>query len=179
MTHELFYIASSLGAGVFLASVVYTRRHRVGVSPAVRPQILPVDLEAFRNLMDPAEREYLRAKLSASEFRSVQRRRVAAALDYVVCVKQNAAILQQLGEDARAAVQPEIAAAGAHLVDSALRLRVSAARLSARLYLGWMLPGWDASSAPLADGYQDLCGLVAQLRRMRYANSAVHAAAVR
>ena len=178
MTHELFYVVSGLVVVVFLVGLAYTRRGSLSAA-ADGPAIQPVDLEAFRNLMDPAEREYLRGKLSASEFRAVQRRRLAAALDYVSCVKQNAAVLQELGEAARVAPQPEIAEAGIRLVDSALRLRVSAARVKTRLYAAWLLPGWDISSAPLADGYQDLCGLVAQLRRMRYANPAAHASAVR
>ncbi len=43
----------------------------------------PVDLEAFRNLLDPREEDFLRASLLPREFRVIQRERMRAAVDYV------------------------------------------------------------------------------------------------
>ena len=42
------------------------------------PEIRPVDLEAFRNLMDTEEEKYLRERLPPAQFRAVQRKRLVA-----------------------------------------------------------------------------------------------------
>lgn len=78
----------------------------------------PVDIDAFRNLIDPAEEEFLRENLPAGEFRAVQRERLRAAVEYVSCAAHNAAILVRLGESARLNLDPKISEAGQQLLDS-------------------------------------------------------------
>jgi len=175
MTHELYFVLGALATAGFIVSVAYGRRRGTNANPS---QIMPVDLEAFRNLMEPAQREYLKRTLPRDQFRSVQRKRLMAAVDYVTCVKSNAVILQQVGESARAVADRQVAQAGEQLVDSAVRLRLYADKVKTRLYLGMLYPGLDVAPVAVADGYQELCGLVAQLRRMRYANAAVRSSAV-
>jgi hypothetical protein len=128
----------------------------------------PVDIEAFRNLIDPAEEDFLRENLSASEFRAVQRERLRAAVEYVSCATHNAAILVGLGEAARVSPDPKIAEAGQQLLDSALRLRIYALLSIIRLYLGIALPGAHLSAGRLADNYQHLSSLAGQLVFMQY-----------
>src|SRR2546430_12950059 len=81
----------------------------------------PVDIDAFRNLIDPAEEEFLRENLPASEFRVIQRERLRAAVEYVSCAAHNAAILVRLGEAARVSPDPKIAEAGQQLLYSFFR----------------------------------------------------------
>jgi hypothetical protein len=61
-------------------------------------QTRPVDIEAFRNIIDPSEEDFLRANLPASELRAVQRQRLLAAAEYVGNVAHNAALLLRLGQ---------------------------------------------------------------------------------
>src|SRR3954468_12224157 len=61
----------------------------------------PVDLIAFRNLMDPAQKEFLRGALPTREYRRQQRLRVRVAASYAKKVYANAAILIRLGEALR------------------------------------------------------------------------------
>src|SRR5271169_2783569 len=61
----------------------------------------PVDIEAFRNLIDPAEAEFLRSRLPPSEFRAIQRERLRAAAEYISSAARNAAVLVRMGEAAR------------------------------------------------------------------------------
>src|SRR2546421_5246853 len=82
----------------------------------------PVDIDAFRNLIDPAEEEFLRENLPAGEFRVIQRERLRAAVEYVSCAAHNAAILVRLGESARLNLDPKIAEAGQQLLATPLRL---------------------------------------------------------
>src|SRR2546429_8367388 len=76
----------------------------------------PVDIDAFRNLIDPAEEEFLRENLPAGEFRVIQRERLRAAVEYVSCAAHNAAILVRLGESARLNLDPKIAEAGQRIL---------------------------------------------------------------
>jgi hypothetical protein len=51
----------------------------------------PVDIDAFRNLVDPKEEAYLRANLLPTEFRTIQRERMGAAM-----VTSGAALIMRL-----------------------------------------------------------------------------------
>ena len=141
--------------------------HGEGLS-TVSAQVCPVDVLAFRNLVDPREEEYLRARLPVREFRKVQRKRLLAAISYVTCVAQNAAILLRLGEAARTSSDPEVVAAGQELVDAALRLRLYSLLVVPKLCLGVAFPAVPLSPAAIADKYQHVTGLVSQLGRMHY-----------
>jgi hypothetical protein len=61
-------------------------------------QLRPIDVDAFRNLIDEREEEYLRSHLPMREFRGVHRERMMAAVEYVWCAARNTSILMSLGE---------------------------------------------------------------------------------
>ena len=128
----------------------------------------PVDIDAFRNLIDPAEEDFLRDNLPGREFRAIQRERLRAALEYVSSAAHNAAILVRLGEAARASSDPKIAEAGRQLLDTALRLRLYALLATIRLYVGIALPGAHLSAGRLVDNYQHLSSLAGQLVFMQH-----------
>ncbi len=136
----------------------------------------PVDVEAFRNLIDPAEAEFLKSHLFPDQFRVIQRERLRAAVEYISAAAQNAAILVRIGEAARLSPEPSVAEAGERLVDSAIRLRLYAFQAIARLYVGILLPGASLSPAGLADSYERMTGLVFSLRRVQQSNRPVSAA---
>jgi hypothetical protein len=115
-----------------------------------------VDVEAFRNLIDPAEEEFLRLHLAPVEFRRIQRERLRAAVDYVVAVATNAAILLRVGEGARLNSNPETAASAQNLMDTALRLRLYALQALVVLYLGILLPGRRISVLRVAERYEQM-----------------------
>ncbi len=132
----------------------------------------PVDLEAFRNLVDAREEDFLRASLSRDEFRAVQRERTRAAVEYIRNSAHNAACLLRLGEAASRSSDPRIAEAGRRLIDSALRLRANALLSNTRLYVRLVFPESRLSYGQLADKYQDLSALASQLALMQYPTQA-------
>ena len=132
----------------------------------------PVDLEAFRNLVDPGEEDYLHSNLSSRQFRAVQRERMRAALEYVRNAAHNAAFLLRMGEAATQNVDPRIAQAGSQLVDSALRLRAYALLCAAKLYVRMVFPQARLSYGRLADNYQHLSALAGQLTLMQHPTQA-------
>lgn len=127
----------------------------------------PVDVDAFRNLVDPAEQSYLRAHLTKG-FAALHRLRMRAASRYVLSVFHNARLLLHVGVEASRNSDPQVAEAGRRLVDSALRLRWYALLALIRLYAGMALPGLQLSPTALADLYQQLNTAFLHLGRVRY-----------
>ena len=119
-------------------------------------QLRPIDVNAFRNLIDEREEEYLRAHLPLREFRGVHRERMLAAVEYVWCATRNTSILMSLGEAAKQSADPTVVAAADKLLENALRLRLYAIQSLPRLYLSMVFP--HASAAPhfIAETYDTM-----------------------
>jgi hypothetical protein len=138
--------------------------------------IRAVDLEAFRNLVDPDEEDFLRTNLPSSEFRRIQRERLRAAVEYVSCAAQNAAVLLRLADAGRRSSDPATAEAAEKLVQNALRLRLYALQAIPRLYLGMVLPGARITAVGIAERYEQMTRLVVLLGCLQYPTRGVSAA---
>ena len=115
-------IAAALALGIILRlAVTQTLQGKRSTNLAV--SIRPIDVEAFRNLINPAEDEYLRRRLPANRFRGVRRERLRAMAAYVHVAGSNAAVLVRVGEAALATGDARIAGAAQQLVNDALLLR--------------------------------------------------------
>jgi hypothetical protein len=131
-------------------------------------QLRPIDVDAFRNLIDENEEQFLRERLPPREFRGVHRERKLAAVQYIWCAAQNAAILIRLGEAARQNSDPAIAAAAEKLVGNALRLRLYAFQAIPRLYVTAVVPWAHASPNFVADTYDSMTRQVVMLGCLHY-----------
>src|ERR1700693_4846952 len=110
----ILVIAAALGL-VFILSLTLSRSLQVSTETGLANQIQPIDVEAFRNLVDPAEDDYLRRRLPASEFRVVRRERLRAMATYFQVAGKNAAVLVIMGQAA-------LSAGDAPTVEAARRL---------------------------------------------------------
>ena len=117
-------------------------------------QLVPVDIAAFRNLVDPNETLYLREKLAPAAFRTVQRQRQIAALAYVKAVAHNAALLIAMANPARTSPNPEVASTAQKVVEQALQLRIRSLLAILKLLAGIALPGLSVAGSSIADRYQ-------------------------
>ena len=160
-------VLASLLVLALLLRAAHSRRPNLNEPRELARQLQSVDIEAFRNLIDPAEEQFLRANLTRREFHAVRRERLLATLDYVRHASHNAAILSRLGEAARRNSDPRLAEAGQRLVDNAIRLRMFALFSMTQLYLGILLPGVHISPSRLAESYQQLTGLASQVTVMQ------------
>jgi hypothetical protein len=127
---------------------------RIAENPA--EHIRFVDLEAFRNLIDPDEQEYLRSQLPPAAFRKIQRERLRAAAEYISCAAHNAAVLLRMAEAARHSPDPQVAAMAEKLVENAIRLRLYAFQAIPRLYITMLLPLRQQSPVRVADRYEQM-----------------------
>jgi len=131
-------------------------------------QIQPVDLDAFCNLTSAEEEEYLRSNLPHHEFRIIQRQRLLAAVDYLLSLSHNAAILLHLGQSAKRSNDERIAQAGRDLVENALPLRLFCLLGICKLYVQIMFPTAVLQPSGIVDSYRQMTDKAAQLCRLQY-----------
>ena len=128
---------------------------------------IAIDIAAFRNLISAGEEAYLRRNLPPPQFRRIQRKRTRAAVAYIRGALHNAAILLRLGEAAQHSADPNLAAAGRALVNTAIRLRLYAFFALLQLYLNIVFPGLRLSPAAIADRYEGLTEAMARFTRLQ------------
>lgn len=133
---------------------------------AIRSRTRPVDLEkavlafrsldidAFRNLIDSAEEDFLRDNLPPAKFREIKRQRAWAALIYAREAGRAATALARIGQAAQRSSDPKIAASGIQVAENAFRLRVQTIRTGLFLLTEILLPDLQSQSLPhLVDQY--------------------------
>jgi hypothetical protein len=175
MTISIIVVLFAVSALWFFVHVQsrFSASRRVVDNPAEHLQ--PVDVEAFRNLMDPDEAAYLRDHLQPPDFRRIQRERLHAAVEYITCAAHNASVLVRLGEAARSAPDPATAAAAEKLIANAVQLRLYALQTIPRLYVAMILPGRHVAPTRVAERYELMTRQVVLLG-LRYPAEGVSAA---
>jgi hypothetical protein len=167
------------GAFLALGFLIRLAKGRASTSEVLQnpaEHIRAVDVDAFRNLVDPGEEEFLRANLAPAEFRRIQRERLRAAVEYVSCAAQNAAILLRMADAGRRSSDPTTAEAAEKLVNNAIRLRLYAMQAIPRLYLSMIFPGVRISPVRVAESYEQMTRLVVLLGCLQYPTQGVSAA---
>ena len=153
----LFFVLRGLGAA----------RKASEVSELTQ-QIMPVDLEAFRNLTEPSEEEFLRTHLSARQFRAIQRERLRASIEYLGGVSHNASILLQLGQLARRSPDERVAEAGRRLTDDALRTRLYSMMAICKLGVRYVFPDAALQPGAVIDRYEQVTEEAVRLGRLQH-----------
>ncbi len=159
-------VVAAAFALVVILGVAVTRTQIVLRSDAALNRIRPIDLEAFRNLIDPAEDAYLRRRLPPAQFRAVRRARLRATAAYVQIVASNAAVLVRQGETVLAGADPRCAAAAHALINDALLLRRNATVALLRIYAALAWSGSGVPAARVAQGYESISGTAMLLGRL-------------
>src|SRR5437879_12714524 len=78
MTLALVLIIAAAFAVVVILGITVSARLQLSPGSALAQKLEPIDIEAFRNLVDPRENEHLQRRLSPAKFRKVQRERLRA-----------------------------------------------------------------------------------------------------
>jgi hypothetical protein len=167
MTLALVLVTFAVFALVLILGLTVSTRLQLSPGSRLTPTIEPIDIEAFRNLVSPAENDYLRRRLPAGEFRMVQRQRLRAAAAYIRVAARNAAVLITIGQAARSAHDPATAEAARQLVDNALQLRQYASVALLRIYIAQAWPQSGLAAAPIVHGYEQLSSRAMLLGRLQ------------
>ena len=155
MTIAIVLILAAVFSLIFIVRITISRSLQVSDADLVG-QIQPIDIEAFRNLIDTSESEYLRRRLPGAEFRMVQRARLRAMAAYVASAARNAAALVRIGQAALASSNPASVEAARQLVDNALLLRRNAIFALLRIYVALAWPNARPAAGLVLGGYERL-----------------------
>ena len=159
-------VAAALALGIILRLAV-SQSLQAKRSTGLAVSIRPIDIEAFRNLINPAEDEYLRRRLPANRFRAVRRERLRAMAAYVHVAASNAVVLVRVGEAAVASGDARIAGAARQLVNDALVLRRNTTVALARIYLALAWPNSGFAAVRVVERYEQLSGAAMLLGRLQ------------
>lgn len=120
---------------------------------------MALDIAAFRNLVDPAEEEFLRANLTRQLFRKIQRQRLHAAVEYVQCAAGQARLLVRLADATRDERTGDLPHISEELVAAAIRLRALSLLVLLSLYVRIVFPGLRMPLIEMPAMYEHVVGL--------------------
>jgi hypothetical protein len=169
-------VAAAVALGVILRLAVSRSLELKGSSNSTA-SICPIDVGAFRNLINPAEDDYLRQHLPSAQFRIVRRVRLRAMAGYVQVAASNAALLVRAGEAALAGGDPRVAEAAQQLVDHALLLRRNTTVALVRIYIALAWPYSTFAAVRVIDRYEQVSGSAMLLGRLQNPAAAVRLSA--
>jgi hypothetical protein len=171
-------VAAAIALGIILRLAV-TQTLQTRGSVELNGAIRPIDIEAFRNLINPAEDHYLRRNLPPPQFRMLRRERLRAMAAYVRVVSNNAGVLVRIGETALASGDAQLAEAAGQLVNDALLLRRNTTVALARIYLALAWPYSEFAAVRVVERYEHVSGAAMLLGRLQNPGVAVRLSALR
>ena len=177
MTLAIWLVIAAALALVVILGVTLSGSLQLSRNASRAAEIQPIDVEAFRILVDPAEDEYLRRRLRPAEFRMVQRERLRATAAYIRTAGSNAAVLVRVGQFALTSSNAQTAEAARQLVNDALLLRRNAAFALVRIYVALAWPNYGLSTATVLQRYEHLNGSAMLLGRLQNPAAPVRIAA--
>jgi hypothetical protein len=167
MNLAIVLVVAAVFALLVILRVAVSPRLQISRSSGLSGQIQPLDVEAFRNLTDPNEDEYLRRHLPSAELRSVRRMRLRAVAAYIQVAARNAAVLIQVAQSALNSGDQDTAAAAEELVADAILLRRNATFALFRIYVALAFPTAGFAATPILEGYRQLNGSAMLLGRLQ------------
>ena len=167
MNLAIVLVIAAVAALAIILRIAVTQSLQARGNARLAGTIRPIDLEAFRNLINPAEDVFLRQRLPPAQFRMVRRERLRAMAAYVYVAASNAASMVQVGEAALASKDLRVAGAARQLVNDALVLRRNTTVALARIYIAWAWPDSRFAAVRVVDRYERLSGAAMLLGRLQ------------
>ncbi|HXB21395.1 MAG TPA: hypothetical protein VNV88_08440 [Candidatus Solibacter sp.] len=131
-----------------------------------------VDIKAFRTLMDRDDENFLRVKLSRSNFAQIKRQRIRLTWAYVARMSGNAAVVLRIGETARLSSDPRVAQEAAQAIELATQIRTQCLVAFAKMGAEFAFPSLQLTPALLVPKYESLRDTVARLASLQSRNAA-------
>jgi len=158
-------LAAMLGAGLYLVGVgSFGRLQNINDAKSL---IEFLDAPAFDNLIDPREEKFLRENLPPPAFRSIQRLRLRAAIEYVMCANRNAAVLVKIGRSVSSEQNPERSSQAQELVNASVQLRLLSFFVLSLLWVKIAFPGLRLALSGVSNLHERLVQQMGTVTRMR------------
>jgi hypothetical protein len=167
MTLAIILVVVAILSFVLIVATASSRSLQLADRSNLAGQIRPIDVEAFRNLINLADDEFLRVHLAPRQLREVRRARLRAVAAYVLQAGRNAALLVRIGQQALASNDLPTQHAARELVNDALLLRRNAAVALLRIYIALVWPNSGLAAASIAERYEHLSGSAMLLGRLQ------------
>ncbi|MBZ5678696.1 MAG: hypothetical protein LAO24_01175 [Acidobacteriia bacterium] len=167
MTLAVIIVIAAFLSLVCILGLTVSRSLQVSDGSNFAGQIQPIDVEAFRNLLNVSDDEFLRRRLAGPEFRLVRRARLRAIAAYVQQAGRNAAVLIRIGQAGMAADDPRTAEAARQLVNNALLVRRNAAFALLKIYVALTWPHSGPAASRVFEGYEQLSRSAMLLGRLQ------------
>jgi hypothetical protein len=162
----IYVVIAFLLAAAFAYIALRRSTQSVGIERALS-LMESLDLDAFRNLVDPAEDAFLQSCLPDVQFQKIRRERAWAALAYARALSHIALEFSRFGHALRQSRNSDVAELGRELVTGALSLRIMALQATARLFITAAFPRLPQRSPRLLfDEYFRSANLVARYRTL-------------
>lgn len=156
MTIAIILVVAALGTLIVILTFTVSQGLQSSGRTGPATEIRPMDVAAFRNLVDPAEDDYLRRRLPASDFRLVRRERLRALAAYVQSAKRNAEVLVRIAQNSTLAADAQTAEAARRLEDNAHLLQRNCMFAIVKIYIALAWPNSSLAAAPVLQGYEEL-----------------------
>jgi len=156
MTIAIILVIAALGTLIVILTFTVSQGLQSSGRTGSATEIRPMDVAAFRNLVDPAEDDYLRRRLPASDFRLVRRERLRAMAAYVQSAKRNAEVLVRIAQNSTLAADAQTAEAARRLEDHAHLLQRNCMFAIVKIYIALAWPNSSLAAAPVLQGYEEL-----------------------
>jgi hypothetical protein len=167
MNLAIVLVTAAAIALIIILRLAVKQTLQVNRRESLAASLRPIDIEAFRNLIDPAEDHYLRRRLPAPQFREVRRMRLRAMAAYVEVAATNATVLVRIGEAALATGDVRLAEAAQQLVNDALLMRRNTTVVKVRIYMALAWPNSEFAAVRVVDRYERLSGAAMLLGRLQ------------
>ena len=167
MTIAIILVVAALGTLIVILTFTVSQGLQSSGRTGPATEIRPMDVAAFRNLVDPAEDDYLRRRLPASDFRLVRRERLRAMAGYVQSAKRNAEVLVRIAQNSTLAADAQTAEAARRLEDNAHLLQRNCMFAIVKIYIALAWPNSSLAAAPVLQGYEELNNSAMLLGRLQ------------
>ena len=164
MMITIVVIALAFTTVMLLYAAARSRRKQAG------QVIHPLDLKAFRTLIDREDEIFLQKKLPRSKFFALKRQRIRVTLRYVSRIAGNASAVMHMSETARASAVPEVAFAASRVMELATQIRLQCLVAMGKLILEYAMPSLQLTPAMLVPKYQTLRDTVSRLGTLQRQN---------
>ncbi|HEY6248975.1 MAG TPA: hypothetical protein VI685_03385 [Candidatus Angelobacter sp.] len=116
----------------------------------------PLDLSAFRTLMDRDDEAFLREKLPRAEFIHQKRLKIRVTWKYVRRIADNSAVFMRQASEERTNSDQTVAETAQQIGEQAAQLRLNCLAAFAKLTVEFAIPSVQLTPAMLAPKYETL-----------------------
>ncbi len=172
MTYVAVYFVVACVVASLLTYFALNRKVDTAGIESAQKLMNSLDIEAFRNLVNPEEEAFLQASLPADRFKAIKRERLWAAFAYTRALSGIALEFSRFGNALSQSPDAGMADLGKQLSGGAIQLRILALTASGRLFMAAAFPNLPHKSPrSLLEQYDrsakllTLCGLRERSRR--------------